>query len=49
MILGVCGWLGNKTGLEEKHVRIIFLLSALLAGVGVGLYLILWIVKIVTK
>ncbi|MFC2109248.1 PspC domain-containing protein [Bacteroidota bacterium] len=49
MILGVSGWLGNKIGLQEKHVRLIFVLAALFAGVGVGLYLILWIVKLLTK
>jgi phage shock protein PspC (stress-responsive transcriptional regulator) len=49
MILGVSGWLGNKIGMQEKHVRIIFILAALFAGVGVGVYLILWVIKLLTK
>jgi len=49
MILGVSGWLGSKIGMQEKHVRIAFLLSLLIFGVGIGLYLILWIVKLLSK
>lgn len=49
MILGVSGWLGNKIGLQEKHVRLIFIISALLGGLGIGAYLILWVVKLLTK
>ena len=49
MILGVSGWLGNKLGISEKIIRIAFVVGALCFGVGVGLYLILWIVKVLTK
>lgn len=49
MILGVSGWLGGKIGQEEQHVRIAFLVSFLLFGFGLALYLILWIVKMVSK
>jgi phage shock protein PspC (stress-responsive transcriptional regulator) len=49
MILGVSGWLGEKIGLTTEQVRIAFLLSVLLLGAGVGLYLILWLVKIISK
>jgi phage shock protein PspC (stress-responsive transcriptional regulator) len=49
MILGVSGWLGNKIGMKEQHVRIAFVLGVLLAGVGVGIYLICWIIKLLTK
>jgi phage shock protein PspC (stress-responsive transcriptional regulator) len=49
MILGVSGWLGSKLGMQEKHVRIAFILGALFAGVGIGLYLILWVIKLITK
>lgn len=49
MILGVSGWVGNKIGRKESHVRIGFVLGVLLAGLGLGLYLILWIVKLLSK
>ena len=49
MILGVSEWLGKQIGMKTQHVRIAFLLAVILAGVGVGLYLILWIVKILKK
>lgn len=49
MILGVSGWLGNKLGISEKIIRIAFVVGALCFGVGVGLYLILWVVKVLTK
>lgn len=48
MILGVSGWFGNKIGMKEQHVRIAFVLGFLLFGVGLALYLILWLVKILT-
>lgn len=49
MILGVSDWLSQKINIEAKYIRIIFVLSVLLAGFGIGLYLILWIVKLLTK
>lgn len=49
MILGVSGWVGNKIGMKESHVRIAFVVAFLLAGLGLGLYLILWIVKLLSK
>ena len=49
MILGVSGWLGKKIGMKEQTVRILFVIGALFFGVGLGLYLILWIVKLLTK
>lgn len=49
MILGVSEWLGSKVGMQAKHVRIAFILGAIFAGVGIGLYLILWVVKLITK
>jgi phage shock protein PspC (stress-responsive transcriptional regulator) len=49
MVLGVSGWLGDKIGLTEKQVRLLFILAALFLGTGIGLYLILWVVKIVTE
>lgn len=49
MILGVSAWLGEKLGIKESNVRIGFVLSVLLFGFGIGLYLILWIVKLLSK
>ena len=49
MILGVSEWLGGKIGMKTEHVRIGFLLAVILAGAGVGLYLILWLVKVIKK
>jgi phage shock protein PspC (stress-responsive transcriptional regulator) len=49
MILGVSEWLSGKLGWKTSHIRIAFAVSVLLFGVGVGLYLILWIIKIFSK
>ena len=49
MILGVSGWLGKKIGMKEKTVRILFVISVLFFGIGIGIYLILWLVKLLTK
>ena len=49
MILGVSEWFAKKIDVETKYVRIGFLLALVFAGTGVGLYLILWIVKTLKK
>ncbi|WP_163323828.1 PspC domain-containing protein [Draconibacterium mangrovi] len=49
MILGVCEWLSGKLGWSVKVIRIAFVIAALFAGAGVGLYLILWLVKMFSK
>lgn len=49
MILGVSEWLSGKLDVKAKYIRIIFVLSVLLAGTGLGIYLILWIVKLLSK
>lgn len=49
MILGVCEWLSGKTNFTAKNIRILFVLLVLLAGFGIGLYLILWLVKLLSK
>ena len=49
MILGVSDWLSGKLGWKTSHIRIAFVLSVLIFGVGIGLYLILWIVKMLSK
>lgn len=49
MILGVCEWLSTKTQLSTKNIRILFVLLVLFGGLGLGAYLILWLVKILSK
>lgn len=49
MILGVSGWLSEKSGWDVKVIRIAFVVVFLFAGVGLGLYLILWVVKLFSK
>jgi phage shock protein C len=40
---GVCGGLSMATGLDSWIWRLIFLLAVLSVGVGLGIYLLLWI------
>ena len=49
MILGVSEWLSEKLGWETKYIRIAFVVSVLFFGFGLGLYLILWLVKQFSK
>jgi len=49
MILGVCEWLHAKLGWKTQHIRIAFVIAVLFAGFGLGLYLVLWIVKMFSK
>lgn len=49
MILGVSDWLSPKINIEAKYIRIAFVLAVLLGGFGIGLYLILWIIKLIAK
>lgn len=49
MILGVSGWVGEKMGFTEQQVRIGFVVGFFVFGVGIGLYLILWLVKMFSK
>ncbi|MDG4774527.1 MULTISPECIES: PspC domain-containing protein [Micromonosporaceae] len=44
MIAGVCAGLGQRFGISAGMVRLIFLLSLLLPGTQVIIYLALWIV-----
>ncbi len=48
MILGVSGWLGNKLNIKESNVRIGFVVAFLAFGAGLGFYLILWLVKVLS-
>jgi phage shock protein PspC (stress-responsive transcriptional regulator) len=49
MILGVSEWLSEKLGWDVTLIRIIFLVLVLFFGTGLGLYLILWLVKMLSK
>lgn len=49
MILGVSEWLSMKLGWKVSLIRLAFVISFLFFGAGLGLYLILWIVKIFSK
>jgi phage shock protein PspC (stress-responsive transcriptional regulator) len=49
MILGVCTWLNQKLGWSITVLRFAFVISVLFFGAGLGLYLILWIVKLFSK
>ena len=40
---GVCGGLGETTGIPSWSWRILFVLTALLQGLGVVMYVLLWI------
>ena len=40
---GVCGGLGEITGIPSWSWRILFVLAALLHGIGVIMYILLWI------
>ncbi|MEH0931016.1 PspC domain-containing protein [Micromonospora sp. CPCC 205558] len=43
MIAGVCAGLGRRFGMSTGMVRLLFLLSLLLPGTQVIVYLILWV------
>lgn len=49
MILGVSEWLSGKLGWKTSYIRIAFVVSTLVFGVGLGLYLVLWLVKMFSK
>ena len=49
MILGVSEWLSGKLGWNVSYIRIAFVVSVLFFGAGIGLYLILWVVKMFSK
>ncbi len=44
MILGVSEWVASKINMQTSHVRIGFVIGFFF-GIGILLYLILWIVK----
>jgi phage shock protein PspC (stress-responsive transcriptional regulator) len=49
MILGVSDWLARKFNIEALYIRIGFVLTVLLGGSGILVYLILYLIKILKK
>ena len=49
MILGVCEWLSHKLGWDVSMIRVAFVVGVLIFGAGLGLYLILWVVKMFSE
>ncbi|QNR23591.1 PspC domain-containing protein [Croceimicrobium hydrocarbonivorans] len=45
MVLGVAEWLSFKLGWDVSIIRIAFVIAFIFYGTGLGLYLILWLVK----
>ena len=46
MILGVSEWLSGKLGWKTSHIRIAFVVSVLVFGAGIGIYLILCYIQL---
>ena len=44
MIAGVCGGIAEYLGVDPTLIRVLWVLITLMAGVGVLLYLILWVI-----
>ncbi len=44
MIAGVCGGLAEYLDMDPTLVRVVWVLVALLAGTGILLYLIMWVI-----
>jgi phage shock protein C len=44
LIGGVCGGIANWLGIDPSIVRIIFAISAIFYGVGIGFYILCWII-----
>lgn len=43
-LAGVCGGLGEYFGIDPTLIRILFVITALLGGPGILLYVVLWLV-----
>jgi phage shock protein PspC (stress-responsive transcriptional regulator) len=41
---GVCGGLGEYTGVDANVVRVLFIVLAVLGGAGLIIYLAMWII-----
>ncbi|MBR2318885.1 MAG: PspC domain-containing protein [Bacteroidaceae bacterium] len=44
VLAGVCAGVAEYFGLDAKLVRVVWALAAVFAGIGVLLYLILWLI-----
>lgn len=44
VLAGVCGGIGDSIGMDPSIVRLLFVGAFLLYGMGLGIYLILWLV-----
>jgi phage shock protein PspC (stress-responsive transcriptional regulator) len=44
MLGGVCGGLAEHWGLDAKLIRVFFLVSAMVSGLGAVLYIVLWLI-----
>lgn len=49
IIFGVAYWLAQKFGMDPTIVRIGFIILTLFVGGGILLYLILWVLKIMSE
>lgn len=49
IIFGVCAWIAQKFDFDVTLVRIAFVLFGLYVGSGIMLYLVLWVVKILSE
>lgn len=49
IIFGVCSWLASKLNIDATIIRVAFVIGVFMFGTGIGLYFILWIVKILEE
>lgn len=49
IIFGVCAWLGQKFDIDVTLIRIGFVIFGFFIGSGIMLYLVLWLVKILSE
>lgn len=49
MILGVCSWLETRINIDVTIIRVAFIVLTVLGGSGVLLYLILWLLKMLSR
>lgn len=49
VIAGVCGGVAEYFNIDAKLVRIAWVVAVIFAGVGVAVYLLLWIIMLLMK
>ena len=49
IIFGVSSWIANKLNTDASLIRIAFIIGVFVFGTGIGIYLLLWIVKILEE